>query len=103
MQHHNLEEMRQALLWMESNVHVFQGRVQLPSFLCLGSKGRKEALGSLCEDPINEEDRHAIMDPFLFEFENALDLNTFMVGMEKKGVGVHCGMEWNIVVWKILP
>lgn len=105
MQHHDLDGMHQGLLWLEGSMGALQDQVQLPIFLTLDNKGRKEALIDRLEDSsklcdIGEDRdaaldardaaRAAVMDPFLFKFKNVEDMNTFMANMERRGVGLHC-------------
>lgn len=76
---------------------AFKGEVQAPRFLTMGAFKCEQALEELIlhGNTFIEEEKHVVMDPFVFNFTFVDDMELFLSILEEKGIKIHTGVIEN--------
>nr|XP_055069928.1 uncharacterized protein LOC129450906 isoform X2 [Misgurnus anguillicaudatus]XP_055069930.1 uncharacterized protein LOC129450906 isoform X2 [Misgurnus anguillicaudatus] len=92
----NIEDMQEAsnLVAQLKEQNLFKGEVQVPRFLGMEDSEAVESLENFIfnGDTLNADEKHEIMDPFVFNFEYFEDMELFFQKIENTTIKVHCGL-----------
>ncbi|XP_041954193.1 uncharacterized protein LOC121713559 isoform X2 [Alosa sapidissima] len=92
----NIEDMQEARNWVTQlkKQNLFKGEVHVPRFLAMEDSEAVQALENFIVngDTFNTDEKHEVMDPFIFNFEYVEDVELFFEKIGSMNIKVNYGM-----------